>query len=166
MKTFKIAQLFAVAALCIAGSLFAEKCCKPQACERTCASCPAVKIPGEEVEYQKVVKESCGNAGSVKYFVTKEYVPCSMEEKEHVQTLKGCPKYLGTFDEETGEPLDDVAARHYEKKSAKTLAAVPAESKAKKTEAPAKKAPKRATKKATAQTNNAAKAVNDTILAK
>lgn len=107
MKTFKIAQLLAVAALLVTGSAFAGKCCKPRCekrCEepcarRVCSSCPTVKIPTEEVEYQRIIKESCGNPGSVKYFVRKEYVPCSMEEKEHVQTLKGCPKYLGTFDE-------------------------------------------------------------------
>jgi|GEM_PF-2205053 len=117
MKTFRIAQLLAVAVLFVAGSAFARnnRCqteCQPKVCEKTCATCPAVKIPGEEVEYQKVVKESCGNAGSVKYFVTKEYVPCSMEDKEHVQCLRGCPKYLGTFDEDTGAPLDEVAARN------------------------------------------------------
>ncbi len=112
MKTFRIAQLLAVATLFVVGSALATNCCEPKQCERTCSTCPAVKIPGEEVEYQKIVKESCGNPGSVKYFVTKEYVPCSMEDKERVQCLRGCPKYLGTFDEDTGAPLDEIAARN------------------------------------------------------
>jgi hypothetical protein len=108
MKTFKIAQLVAVVALfVVVGSASAfGRCCKSrcektyeQSCVRTCATCPTVKIPTEEVEYQRIIKESCGNPGSVKYYVRKEYIPCTLEEKEHVQTLKGCPKYLGTFDE-------------------------------------------------------------------
>ena len=105
MKTFKIAQLLAVVLLLVVGSADARRngnCCPVKECapcKKTCASCPAVKIPGEEVEYQKITKTSCGNAGSVKYMLTKEYIPCSMEDKEIVQTLKGCPKYLGTFDE-------------------------------------------------------------------
>ena len=104
MKTFKIAQLLAVAVLFVAGSAFA-RCCKPACrpcepkCERTCSSCPVVKIPVEQVEYQKITKTSCGNPGSVRYHLRKEYIPCSMEEKEYVQNLTGCPKYLGTFDE-------------------------------------------------------------------
>jgi hypothetical protein len=105
MKTFKIAQLLAVVALFVVGSAFAKNCCEPKSCQRTCSTCPVVKIPTEEVEYQKIIKESCGNPGSVKYFVRKEYVPCSMEDKEHVQTLKGCPKYLGTFDD-NGNRID------------------------------------------------------------
>ncbi len=110
MKTFKIAQLVAVVALfVVVGSASAfGRCCNKSRCEktyeqscvRTCSTCPTVKIPTEEVEYQRIIKESCGNPGSVKYFVRKEYIPCTLEEKEHVQCLKGCPKYLGTFDED------------------------------------------------------------------
>ena len=107
MKTFKIAQLLAVVALFVVGSISVRGCCPVKRdCVRTCSSCPVVKIPGEEVEYQRITKTSCGNPGSVKYYLKKEYIPCSYEDKEHVQTLKGCPKYLGTYNAETGEQID------------------------------------------------------------
>jgi len=110
MKTFKIAQLLAVVALFVVGSVSARCCVAKKSCEKVCRTCPVVTIPGEEVEYQKITRTSCGNPGEVRYVLKKEFIPCTNEDKEIVQTLKGCPKYLGTFDE-NGNPVDEVA-RH------------------------------------------------------
>jgi len=112
MKTFKIAQLLAVVLLLVVGSADARKCCAVKKecapCNKPCRTCPAVAIPGEEVEYEKITRTSCGNPGEVRYVLKKEFIPCTNEDKEIVQNLKGCPKYLGTFDE-NGNPIDDVA---------------------------------------------------------
>jgi hypothetical protein len=111
MKTFKIAQLLAVALVFVVGSMSARCCrrsCEPKAssCVTTCATCPVIKLPVDQVQYQKVITESCGQPPSVKYYVRKEVIPCENKNTERVECFTTCPKYLGTFDEDTGAQLD------------------------------------------------------------
>src|SRR5947209_5567806 len=112
MKTFKITQLIAVVALFVAGSSFAQRrcsSCQPQPVATSCckkASCANVRLPIEQVQYNKVITETCEQPPSIKYFVRKEIIPCENKNKERVECFTTCPKYEGTFDEETGERID------------------------------------------------------------
>jgi hypothetical protein len=107
MKTFKIAQLLAVVLLLVVGSADAKRSCS--SCpKKECAkaSCATVRLPIEQVQYTKVINESCEQPPSVKYYVRKEVIPCENKNKEHVECFTTCPKYEGTYDEQTGERID------------------------------------------------------------
>ena len=108
MKTFKILQLLAVALLfVVVGSADARRNCS--SCpKKECAksSCATVRLPIEQVQFNKVITESCEQPPTIKYFVRKEVVPCENKNKERVECFSTCPKYEGTYDEETGERID------------------------------------------------------------
>ena len=67
------------------------------------SSCATVKLPIEQVQFNKVITESCEQPPTIKYYVRKEVVPCENKNKEKVECFTTCPKYEGTYDEETGE---------------------------------------------------------------
>ena len=113
MKTFKIAQLLAVVSLLVVGSTYAKRRCSscPQeepvavsCCKK--ANCATVRLPIEQVQFTKTITESCEQPPSIKYYVRKEVIPCANKNKERVECFTTCPKYEGTYDEETGERVD------------------------------------------------------------
>jgi hypothetical protein len=115
MKAFKITQLLAVTILLVSGSsmyaFFGRGCCRQRehvvatsCCPK--ASCATVKLPIEQVQFTKTITETCEQPPSIKYFVRKEIIPCASKNKERVECFTTCPKYEGTFDEETGERID------------------------------------------------------------
>jgi hypothetical protein len=113
MKTFKIAQLVVVALLLSGSSMYAffGGCCgkRERVSSASCCpkkSCATVKLPIEQVQFSKTITETCEQPPSIKYFVKKVVTPCSNQNKERTECMTACPKYEGTYDEDTGERID------------------------------------------------------------
>ena len=109
MKTFKIAQLLAVAALLVVGSTYAGcRSCHAKQEVSCCAakpSCATVRLPIEQVQFNEVITKSCEQPPSVRFEVRKIVTPCSNKDTQEVKCYTTCPKYEGTFDADTGEQI-------------------------------------------------------------